>query len=137
MIELGDFPKFSAPAACAEADPELWFAATGQNQWTREAKRICATCPVISECLEYALPLQFLFGVWGGLTADERARLRRKRGIVNQTPISDDPKWDDKKYGHGSRAGYKRHYREGTNPCKACRDAEMKLRPPRSRRVAV
>ncbi len=38
----------------------------------RRAKSVCATCPVIGPCLEQALATDEAFGVWGGLTHDER-----------------------------------------------------------------
>jgi WhiB family redox-sensing transcriptional regulator len=39
------------------------------------AKRICATCPVTAECLDYALRHGEKYGVWGGLTPRARRRL--------------------------------------------------------------
>lgn len=50
-----------------------------------KAKELCADCEVRSECLQYALRLDVV-GVWGGLTANERAKLRRaerksRRGV--------------------------------------------------------
>jgi WhiB family redox-sensing transcriptional regulator len=39
------------------------------------AKAICATCPVIDICLRTALRNNEPFGVWGGMSPDERARL--------------------------------------------------------------
>jgi WhiB family redox-sensing transcriptional regulator len=41
------------------------------------AKLMCAECPVRSECLQYALRVPFDNGVWGGLTPNERIRVRR------------------------------------------------------------
>jgi WhiB family transcriptional regulator, redox-sensing transcriptional regulator len=42
------------------------------------AKRICATCSVRGECLDYALRTREAYGIWGGLTELERkAKLRR------------------------------------------------------------
>lgn len=45
-----------------------------RSRLTREnqAKRICATCPVASECLDHALVVGERYGIWGGLTPDER-----------------------------------------------------------------
>ena len=44
------------------------------------AKEICASCPVRRQCLEEGLRLPMLnFGVWGGLTVNERRNLRRNR----------------------------------------------------------
>lgn len=37
-----------------------------------EAKRICSTCDVRHECLEYALQTKEPYGIWGGLTELER-----------------------------------------------------------------
>lgn len=42
----------------------------------RKAKLICSTCPVRQQCLDYALKGDEL-GVWGGLTANERRKLKR------------------------------------------------------------
>lgn len=42
----------------------------------RRAKAICATCPVISECLDYALTIKEPHGIWGGLNEAERKALQ-------------------------------------------------------------
>ena len=42
------------------------------------AKAVCAQCAVREECLERALRRPE-HGVWGGLTASERAKVRRNR----------------------------------------------------------
>lgn len=49
-----------------------------------EAKKICATCPVLKECAEHALQHEH-YGVWGGMSERERRRVRAKRGIVTTT----------------------------------------------------
>lgn len=43
------------------------------------AKWVCHSCPVTQACLEYALARGEKEGVWGGLDADERARLQRRQ----------------------------------------------------------
>ena len=43
----------------------------------RRAKSICAACPVRRRCLEYAIAADERYGIWGGLTKDERRTLRR------------------------------------------------------------
>ena len=40
-------------ALCAQTDPEAFFPEKGGS--TREAKRVCLSCEVRAECLEYAL----------------------------------------------------------------------------------
>ncbi len=62
-------------AKCLDADPEAFFPEKGGS--TREAKRICATCPVRGECLDYALANDERFGIWGGLSERERRRAKR------------------------------------------------------------
>ena len=64
-----------ADALCAQTDPEAFFPEKGGS--TREAKAVCRSCPVISECLEWALTHDQRYGIWGGTSANERAALRR------------------------------------------------------------
>ncbi len=64
-------------ALCAETDPESFFPEKGGS--TREAKRVCLSCEVRAECLDYALKNDERFGIWGGLSERERRRLRLQR----------------------------------------------------------
>lgn len=68
-------------AACLDEDTDLFFpiGSTGlaADQITR-AKAVCATCPVRSSCLKFALTSGQEFGVWGGCDEDERRLLRRQ-----------------------------------------------------------
>lgn len=43
------------------------------------AKEICCSCPVRTECLEYALGIKEPHGIWGGLNEAERKRLLASR----------------------------------------------------------
>jgi len=63
-------------ALCAQTDPEAFFPEKGGS--TREAKRVCLSCYVRAECLEYALAHDERFGIWGGLSERERRRLKRR-----------------------------------------------------------
>lgn len=63
-------------AECLHADPDLFFPERGSPG--DSAKRVCVTCPVRLECLEYALANGERYGIWGGLTERERTRLRRQ-----------------------------------------------------------
>ena len=45
---------------------------------TREAKRVCLTCDVRGECLDYALAHDERFGIWGGLSERERRKLKKR-----------------------------------------------------------
>ena len=64
-------------AACRDLDTELFFHPEGERGSTRRrraanAKAICATCPVIEQCRSYALAAQEPYGIWGGMTEEER-----------------------------------------------------------------
>lgn len=67
-------------AACLDEDPELFFpdgttgAAFDQIQ---RAKAVCRRCPVVRECLQWALDHNQDAGVWGGLNEEERRNIRR------------------------------------------------------------
>jgi WhiB family transcriptional regulator, redox-sensing transcriptional regulator len=41
------------------------------------AKAVCESCPVRAECLDHAVSSGERYGVWGGLTSDERSTWRR------------------------------------------------------------
>ena len=68
--------SWQADALCAQTDPEAFFPEKGGS--TRDAKKVCGTCMVKSECLEYALENDERFGIWGGLSERERRRLRKR-----------------------------------------------------------
>lgn len=68
--------SWQADSLCAQTDPEAFFPEKGGS--TREAKRICGSCEVRAQCLEYALENDERFGIWGGLSERERRKLRRR-----------------------------------------------------------
>ncbi|WP_182114236.1 MULTISPECIES: WhiB family transcriptional regulator [unclassified Actinotalea] len=63
-------------ALCAQTDPEAFFPEKGGS--TREAKKVCTSCEVRAECLEYALAHDERFGIWGGLSERERRKLKKR-----------------------------------------------------------
>jgi WhiB family transcriptional regulator, redox-sensing transcriptional regulator len=73
-------PDWRDDAACRDADPEVFFP-DGDTRSVRAqvkmAKLICRGCPVSATCLSWALA-SGPAGIWGGLTEDERHRLRRR-----------------------------------------------------------
>lgn len=64
-------------ALCAQVDTEMFFPEKGGS--TREAKSICARCPVAADCLDYALafPNSHDYDIYGGTSPKERRRLRK------------------------------------------------------------
>lgn len=74
-VEVG----WQQDAACKDVpEPDVFFPGKGED--AEAAKRICAGCPVLVECLAFALATMRAadrdHGVYGGLTPAERARLR-------------------------------------------------------------
>ena len=71
----------------------------GLEKQAREnsAKKICTACPVKTECLEHALAVPENYGVWGGLTQDERMGIVRFKRSIDRAEISgetaDDTSW--------------------------------------------
>lgn len=63
-------------AVCATADPEEWFPEQGSS--SLKAKAICGNCPVIDECLQFALDNRE-HGIWGGTSHRERAKMHREQ----------------------------------------------------------
>lgn len=64
-------------AACRDLDTDVFFPTSDAD--AEAARAICATCPVATECLEWAIETRQPDGVFGGLTALERHRLVRRR----------------------------------------------------------
>ena len=73
LVPLSDVEELAwqERALCAQTDPEAFFPEKGGS--TREAKKVCLSCDVRVECLEYALGSDERFGIWGGLG---RSRVR-------------------------------------------------------------
>lgn len=76
-MRAGDMPEFMDRALCAEVDAEIFY--PEQVGSVRAAKEVCKACDVRAECLAYALDTHEQWGVWGGLTERQRAKVRRER----------------------------------------------------------
>jgi WhiB family redox-sensing transcriptional regulator len=78
-------------AACSTEEPELFFPigtsgpALGQ---LAEAKSVCRACPVVGECLAWALATGQGSGVWGGMSEDERRELRRAQSAAVRSGVA-------------------------------------------------
>lgn len=68
--------SWQTDSLCAQTDPEAFFPEKGGS--TRDAKKICSSCEVRTQCLEYALENDERFGIWGGLSERERRKLRKR-----------------------------------------------------------
>lgn len=71
-------PDWMEQAACTNVDPVIFFPGPGRAGAanTKQAKQICRTCPVVNDCVTYAMSFapRSLIGIWGGMTERERAR---------------------------------------------------------------
>jgi WhiB family redox-sensing transcriptional regulator len=72
--------EWQEQGACREADPELFFHPQNERglarlRRDRAAKAVCARCDVRIECADYAIRSREPYGVWGGLTEEERERI--------------------------------------------------------------
>jgi WhiB family redox-sensing transcriptional regulator len=68
-------------AACRDEDSELFFPVSDMGpgaEQVKQAKAVCAQCPVRSACLEYALDNGLDYGIFGGATERERRDLARR-----------------------------------------------------------
>lgn len=70
------YPEITGGEPCLQ-DPDFWFPEPGVN--AGPAKTFCRICPIIADCLSWALANPNLAGdgVWGGTTRTERNALRR------------------------------------------------------------
>ena len=73
-------------AACRSNDPESFFHPEGERGSSRvsrdlAAKQVCATCPVLLECARHALEVREPYGVWGGMSEDEREAIYHRVGV--------------------------------------------------------
>ena len=85
---VADIWEWQLQGSCRDADPTLFFHPEGERGPARRnrdaaAKAICAACPVLTQCRTHALAVREPYGVWGGLTEDDREAIyagdRRRR----------------------------------------------------------
>ena len=74
--------EWQESAACRELPTEMFFYTDGERGPRRKnrenaAKAVCASCPVLQACRKQALALAEPYGIWGGLTEEDRL------GILN------------------------------------------------------
>lgn len=74
--------EYESPG-CREIGGDWWFPdkdGTGTSTEFKIVKSICGSCIHREECAEWGITNE-RFGVWGGLTEKERAKIRARRGI--------------------------------------------------------
>ena len=81
-LNLAHLPgEWAEQAACARTDGDAWFPSKGEqgSRSTRTARAICKTCPVVAECLDWALDSDPTYGIWGGKSVKELRKIRENR----------------------------------------------------------
>ena len=79
-------PEWHKHAACrgmmVDPDKPNFFIPRGdQVGMLKKVRKVCEGCPVIDDCLEFAIRMDIEQGVWGGKSARERKAIRRQRGL--------------------------------------------------------
>lgn len=103
--------------ACVGHNPDMWFPENGTTKGSIEALRICAECPVRELCAQYAADERLDYGIWGGRTPI----VRRPSGV---RPRSSSNPGRRRRYPCPSHQAYRRHIRNGEEPCPGDLEAE-------------
>jgi WhiB family redox-sensing transcriptional regulator len=85
-----DHWTWQSRGACRGLQTAMFFHPDYERGSAREdresqAKAICGRCPVLAQCRAHALQVNEPYGIWGGLSADERKgvlRAQRRRAAV-------------------------------------------------------
>jgi WhiB family redox-sensing transcriptional regulator len=82
-IDLQTLPRDPSPpdmwqerAACFGIDPDTFFPVTEEE--AGPALTYCGSCRIREECLSWALKNGERYGVWGGMTEQQRRRIQRR-----------------------------------------------------------
>ena len=83
---IDDNWEWQYQGACKDLPAEMFFHPDGERGPRRRnrenaAKAVCATCPVMQACRAHALAVQEPYGIWGGLSEDDRLAI-----IDSKTP---------------------------------------------------
>ena len=96
---LGVHWEWQVRAACQGMDTATFFHPPNERDAAREAritvaKAVCRRCPAINDCLDHALRAREPYGVWGGLSEDERATLLGVESLRYPKPLGATPAGD-------------------------------------------
>lgn len=75
QLTSGGLPP--AGGSCEQTDPDAFYPEKGDSLVL--GKRVCRGCEIREACLEYALARDERFGVWGGMSTQQRDQYRRER----------------------------------------------------------
>lgn len=69
--------EWMASARCRDLPPATFFPTNSTG--VVAARRVCASCDVSAQCLEYALEQHLDHGIWGGTSERQRRKILRTR----------------------------------------------------------
>lgn len=78
QVPVSEEWNWQLEATCRGMDVEIFFHPSNERRRHKQrridqAKAICDGCPVLQECRRHALRTREPYGIWGGLSEDERA----------------------------------------------------------------
>jgi WhiB family redox-sensing transcriptional regulator len=73
-------------AACRDRQDLDFFEMYPRSRMKRACVAVCDTCPVVSQCLNYAVQNEIWHGIWGGKTPNERGATVPSQGFVTLKP---------------------------------------------------
>lgn len=80
LLHTADTQSWMRDSLCAQAGPgfadEFLFPSRTDGNCSPKAVAMCRACPVRRECLQWAIDTNQQFGVWGGLTPNQRRKRR-------------------------------------------------------------
>jgi hypothetical protein len=78
-------PEWQIKSLCKGSDtPEIFFPSPGDTEALKAAKATCGQCPVIQDCLKYALDNNERSGIWGGKSTRERLLILRAKRMIEK-----------------------------------------------------
>lgn len=72
------YPTFTTPPPCTDVDVERFFP-PGGGRIDQAVAALCARCPAVDACREYAVTHPGVAGYWGGTSEHERHEIRSRR----------------------------------------------------------
>ena len=81
-------PPFDGTEACRGA-ADVFFKSDRAS--LKQARALCATCPLIEACGEWAIHFED-YGFWAGTTPRQRKKIRKERGIKLIRPEAQVPR---------------------------------------------
>lgn len=114
MTDCWDMPWIGEAACRGHANAHWWFSKEAAD--IKRAKAICQNCPVLDPCRRHGMDNE-RYGTWGGLTDEERQRIRRRDGlgVLTVKPVALTAEQRLTRLGHGRGA-----YRAGLCRCNDC-----------------